>query len=176
MGVIPTNQPQMPNPMNNLLHASIPILLLTLAAAALIACSSPPASDAPAAGDPSTPSGRTLFVTNCAACHGAVGEGQPNWHVRNADGSLPAPPLNGDGHTWHHSDGLLYRIVRDGGAELAVPGFKSVMPAFGETLSHQEIVAVLTYVKSLWTGKASRGISITESQSFASQQDPFPSQ
>ena len=160
--------------MNNLLHASIPILLLTLAA--LIACSSPPETGTPAPNDPAPPSGRTLFVTNCAGCHGAVGEGQPNWHVRNADGSLPAPPLNGDGHTWHHSDGLLYRIVRDGGAELAVPGFKSVMPSFSETLSHQEIVAVLTYVKSLWTDKTSRGISIVESQAFASEQDPFPSQ
>lgn len=165
--------------MNNLIHPSIAAILLitlTLAAAALLACSSPSETGAPAAEDPSPPSGRTLFVTNCAGCHGAVGEGQPNWHVRNADGSLPAPPLNGDGHTWHHSDGLLYRIVRDGGAELAVPGFKSVMPAFSETLTHQEIVAVLTYVKSLWTDKTSRGISIVESQAFASEQDPFPSQ
>ena len=161
--------------MKNLIIFLLPILAITLAAA-LIACSSPPESDSPAAGDPAPPSGRTLFITNCAGCHGVNGEGQPNWHVRNADGTLPAPPLNGDGHTWHHSDGLLYRIVRDGGAELSVPGFKSGMPSLGETLSREEIIAVLTYVKSLWTGKTSRGIEISESQAFASQNDPFPAQ
>ena len=48
------------------------------------------------------------------------------------------------------------------------------MPAFGERLSHDDIVAVLTYVKSLWDDKTSRGISILESQAFASEQDPFP--
>ncbi len=152
------------------------ILLLTLAAAALIACSSPSTSDSSDTEDPSPLSGRTLFVTNCAGCHGVNGEGQPNWHIRNADGTLPAPPLNGDGHTWHHADGLLYRIVSDGGAELSLPGYKSGMPALGETLSREEIIAVLTYVKSLWEDKTSRGISITESQAFASQNDPFPSQ
>ena len=171
----------MPNPNKNPLRSSAAlILMLTLAAATLIACSSTSPNDSSDAEGPapasSTPSGRTLFITNCAGCHGVNGEGQPNWHIRNADGALPAPPLNGDGHTWHHADGLLYRIVRDGGAELSLPGYKSGMPALGETLSHQEIVAVLTYVKSLWESKTSRGISITESQAFASQNDPFPSQ
>lgn len=164
--------------MNNPL---LTITTLILAAAALIACSSSSDGDSPTASAPSTQSspvaqGKVVFAKNCAGCHGVNGEGQPNWHVRNDDGSLPAPPLNGDGHTWHHSDGLLYRIVHDGGVELAVPGYKSLMPTFSEILSHQEIVAVLTYVKILWEGKTSRGISISESQSFASQQDPFPTQ
>ncbi len=154
------------------------ILILTLAAVALWGCSSSQKADSPApqSTSPSAPSGRTLFAANCAGCHGAFGEGQPNWHIRNADGSLPAPPLNGDGHTWHHSDGLLYTIVRDGGAQLSLPGYKTVMPSFNEILSHQEIVAVLTYVKSLWEDKTSRGLSISESQAYASQQDPFPQQ
>lgn len=165
--------------MKNLIIILIAILTITLAT--LIACSSAPEADDLTGNAPSTPTspvaqGKTLFAANCAGCHGVNGQGQPNWHVRNADGSLPAPPLNGDGHTWHHSDGLLYRIVRAGGAEFAAPGFKSLMPAFEEILTHQEIVAVLTYVKSLWEGKTSRGLSITESQAFASQQDPFPSQ
>ena len=157
------------------------VATLTIALATLIACSSPSASNSSGDDVPSTPAdpvaqGKVVFLKNCAGCHGINGQGQPNWHLRKLDGTLPAPPLNGDGHTWHHSDGLLYRIVRDGGAELSVPGFKSGMPPLGETLSHREIVAVLTYVKSLWTGKMSRGISITESQAFASQQDPFPTQ
>ena len=114
---------------------------------------------------------------DCAVCHGVGGEGQPDWHVRKKDGTLP-PPLNGDGHTWHHSDGLLYRIVSQGGVILEdprYPSFKSAMPAFGDRLSHQEIIAVLTYVKSLWGDKTKRGLSIRESQALASEEeDPFP--
>ena len=155
------------------------LIMLAVAAAALIGCSSTPeVEDTSRNGtDPQADpivTGQKVFASNCAACHGAGGVGQSNWHIRKADGTLPAPPLNGEGHTWHHGDGLLYRIVSEGGAALEAPGLKSVMPAFGERLSHQEIVAVLTYVKSHWEGKMSRGLFISESQAFASQQDPFP--
>ena len=54
------------------------------------------------------------------------------------------------------------------------PGFKSAMPAFGDRLSHEQIIEVLTYVKSLWGDKTSRGLSIVESQALVSEQDPFP--
>ena len=87
-----------------------------------------------------------MFAANCATCHGAGGEGQANWHIEKDDGTLPPPPLNGDGHTWHHGDGLLYRVVSKGGQEFEDPrfsSFKSAMPAFGDRLSHDEIVAVL---------------------------------
>ena len=120
--------------------------------------------------------GREVYAANCAACHGAAGEGQPDWHVKKADGTLPAPPLNGDGHTWHHADGELYRVVSEGGQILEDPGldFTSAMPGFGGQLSRSEIVAVLTYVKSLWGDKESRGLSIVESQALVSERDPFP--
>ena len=121
--------------------------------------------------------GQTTFAANCAVCHGAHGEGQPDWHIKKEDGTLPAPPLNGDGHTWHHGDGLLYRTVSQGGAIFEDPAyatFKSGMPAFGDTLTHQEIVAVITYVKSLWGDKTKLGNSIRESQQLISEEDPFP--
>ena len=92
--------------------------------------------------------------------------------------SLPAPPLNGDGHTWHHADGLLYRIVSQGGQlweDPSLPQFKSGMPAFEEQLSHEEIIAVIEYVKSLWADKEIRGVSILEHQTLMSETDPFPS-
>ena len=52
--------------------------------------------------------------------------------------------------------------------------FKSAMPAFGDRLSHEEIVGVLTYTKGLWGDKRKRGLSIRESQALVSEQDPFP--
>ena len=147
-----------------------------MAVVSVLACSSQP-GDTAVPSDPTVRSGQQVFASICAACHGIGGEGQEDWHVPKEDGTLPAPPLNGDGHTWHHGDGLLYQIVSQGGKSLespSVPNFKSAMPAFGDLLSHEEIIAVLTYVKSLWDDKTKRGISIVESQARASELDPFP--
>ncbi|MCE2470015.1 MAG: cytochrome c [Dehalococcoidia bacterium] len=142
--------------------------VLLLASALLAACSSSGRGEAPTPGGAQAiPTGAELFAANCAVCHGASGEGQPNWHIRKPDGTLPASPLNGDGHTWHHADGLLYRIVSGGGKTLedpAYPSFKSAMPAFGDRLSRDEIVAVLTYIKSLWANKTKREMSTGVSQ------------
>ena len=156
--------------------------LAALALALVAACSSSPVEDVQPRGESSstTPASRTgqeIFATVCAACHGAEGQGQPDWHVANDDGTLPAPPLNGDGHTWHHADGFLYRIVSGGGKIMEdpnLPNFKSAMPEFGEQLSHEEIVETLTYVKSLWGIKTSRNVSIREWQAELSKTDPFP--
>ena len=113
-------------------------------------------------------SGRATYQINCAQCHGANAEGQPYWLQRNPDGTLKAPPHDATGHTWHHSAGLLFRIVQDGGKIYETPGFKSNMPAFGDRLSSDEIRAVITYFKSLW-GPEERSF-----QSEVSQRDPFP--
>ena len=48
--------------------------------------------------------GRQLFLKNCTVCHGINGEGAPDWQKRGADGTYPAPPLNGTGHAWHEID------------------------------------------------------------------------
>ncbi len=94
--------------------------------------------------------GRTVYAERCAACHGAHLEGQPDWRVRKPDGKLPAPPHDIHGHTWHHPDEELFRIVKDGVAALAPPGYKTDMAGFGGTLSDNEIWAVLAYIKSTW--------------------------
>ena len=115
----------------------------------------PPSTNTPARGTAATLGERT-FQANCAVCHGAGGEGQSDWDVKKEDGTLPVQPLNGDGHTWHHGDGSLYTYVSWGGAFYESPDIlssKSGIPAFGEVLSHDEIVAVLEYVKSLWGEK-----------------------
>ena len=93
--------------------------------------------------------GQALYAANCAACHGANLEGQPDWKRRLDNGRMPAPPHDASGHTWHHPDQDLLVIVRDGLSAI-VPGYKSDMPAFGGSLTDEEIGAVLAYMKSTW--------------------------
>jgi mono/diheme cytochrome c family protein len=94
--------------------------------------------------------GKTAYAARCAECHGPNLEGEPNWRTPHADGSLPAPPHDASGHTWHHADQVLFGITRDGGASVAPPGFPSRMPAFKGQLTEREIWAALAYIKSTW--------------------------
>ena len=112
--------------------------------------------------------GKALYQANCASCHGVRGEGQPEWKTKKPDGLYPAPPQDASGHTWHHADGLLFSIVREGGQVAGPSGFKSGMPAFGGTLSDAQVRATLEYIKTLW-GPAER-----KSQSELSLRDPYP--
>jgi mono/diheme cytochrome c family protein len=108
--------------------------------------------------------GRGVYATHCASCHGANLEGQPNWHERQPNGRLPAPPHDVSGHTWHHPDRVLFDITRQGIAAHAPKGYESDMPAFDRTLSDAEIWAVLAYIKSRWPPE------IRERQARLSQQ------
>jgi mono/diheme cytochrome c family protein len=94
--------------------------------------------------------GKQIYVTQCATCHGMTLEGQPNWRERLPNGKLPAPPHDKSGHTWHHSDALLFDIVKNGIEGHAPPGYQSDMPAFGARLTDAEIWSVLAYIKSTW--------------------------
>lgn len=151
------------------------LLLVAVASGAAAGCGTgePSADEAAAlpAGEAGQRSGTQIFAAVCATCHGEQGEGANDWKVRGEDGRLPPPPLNGDGHTWHHADGVLYRIVRDGGATF---GAGSNMPAFGETLTREEIIAVLEYIKTLWAGKTQDGLAIGDAQRQISEADPYP--
>lgn len=89
--------------------------------------------------------GEELYEQNCAACHGAKGEGDENWRERNEDGTRPPPPLNGTGHTWHHPYWQLKDFIRYGGEPHG-----GVMPAFGDELSEEEIEAIIAWFQSLW--------------------------
>lgn len=94
--------------------------------------------------------GRQIYADRCASCHGADLEGQPDWRRPLPSGRLPAPPHDASGHTWHHSDEILFHIVRDGTAALVGGGYQSDMPGFGEVLTDAEIRAVLDYIRSTW--------------------------
>ena len=95
--------------------------------------------------------GAEIYAAACASCHGVDLEGQPNWRSRNADGRLPAPPHDASGHTWHHDATALFQLTKVGVAEMiGDPDYASDMPAFADTLTDAEIVAVLSYIKSTW--------------------------
>ena len=94
--------------------------------------------------------GEALYQLHCASCHGANLEGQPNWRERDEDGMLPAPPHDATGHTWHHTDALLFDVTKYGSTAVVGDDYMSNMPGFGETMSDAEIWAVLAYIKSTW--------------------------
>src|SRR3546814_19261548 len=91
-------------------------------------------------------------VGSSGLCHGATLQGQANWRERMPNGKLPAPPHDKTGHTWHHPDAMLVDIVKNGlvPGKTAPAGYVSDMPAYRDILSDQEIIAVLTYIKSSW--------------------------
>jgi mono/diheme cytochrome c family protein len=96
--------------------------------------------------------GKIIYLQHCATCHGMKLEGQPNWRERMPNGRMPAPPHDESGHTWHHSDRVLFGITKQGLTPPYAPaGYQSDMPAFAGTLSDNEIRAVLAYIKSHWT-------------------------
>ena len=97
--------------------------------------------------------GGRVYLEYCASCHGQRGEGQPNWERPNAQGELPAPPHDAEGHTWKHADGVLYRMVRDGWRDPFNKTRQLTMPAFGDQLSPGQIRAVITYLKTFWTAE-----------------------
>lgn len=100
--------------------------------------------------------GRRVYHAQCAACHGAKLEGQPNWRTRLANGRLPAPPHDISGHTWHHPDAVLFDIVKNGlvPGVTAPPRYESDMPAYAGILSDDEIRASLAYIKTYWPKQA----------------------
>ncbi|MDX1619054.1 MAG: cytochrome c [Balneolaceae bacterium] len=93
--------------------------------------------------------GREVFQTHCTSCHGAKAQGiVKDWRQRNPDGSFPPPPLDGSAHAWHHPMEVLVRQINEGGIKLG-----GTMPAFGDSLSHGEVIAAIAYFQSFWDGQ-----------------------
>ena len=76
-----------------------------------------------------------MYADNCSACHGPV----------NGPTVLDSAPIHSDaGHTWHHPDRLLRQWILD------KPPLATLMPAFRGTLSDEQVMQVLAYIKSQW--------------------------
>lgn len=99
-----------------------------------------------------TSRGDLLYAQYCAACHGAELEGQTaDWRTPGGDGKLPAPPHDASGHTWHHPDPLLFDITKYGVAAAAgLERYESAMPIYEDILPDQDIIAILSFIKSTW--------------------------
>jgi mono/diheme cytochrome c family protein len=84
--------------------------------------------------------GEQFYRTNCASCHGAEGMGDGP----AAKALDPKPkPLAQEGDL---SDAYLYWRIAEGGA---LPPFRSVMPAWKNFLSEEQIWQVVTYLRTL---------------------------
>jgi mono/diheme cytochrome c family protein len=90
--------------------------------------------------------GQKLYQANCAQCHGKQGQGAKDWRQPDENGKNLAPPLNGSGHTWHHSSKALTNVIRNGTAKIG-----GNMPAWKEKLSNSEIKLILTWIKAQWS-------------------------
>ena len=97
--------------------------------------------------------GQGIYTKHCASCHGVDLAGEPDWKTPKMSGRLPAPPHNESGHSWHHDTASLFNVTKYGPQYVAGDKYESDMPAFEKTLSDDEILAVLSYIKSTWPEK-----------------------
>jgi mono/diheme cytochrome c family protein len=97
--------------------------------------------------------GKTVYDSQCASCHGAQGRGAPP----------PFPPLAGNQSIQMESAVNPIRMVLNGGYPPGTAGnpMPYGMPPFAQTLSDDEVAAVVTYIRSAW---GNRGTAISARQ------------
>jgi mono/diheme cytochrome c family protein len=89
--------------------------------------------------------GAAVFAANCATCHGQHGSPDPDSALVKALGVVPAD-FSDTLFNSREGEGEWKLVATHGGAAL---GFSEVMPAFGGTLSEEDIDNVLAYIKTL---------------------------
>ena len=99
--------------------------------------------------------GGSVFQTNCAVCHGALGAGDGPMAERLQVAGYGGSPANltAGGATVKKSDGEVYLIVTNGFAgTYGLPANSFVMPPFGKLLAAEERWALVHYIRSLQGG------------------------
>jgi mono/diheme cytochrome c family protein len=91
--------------------------------------------------------GKTVYAAHCANCHAADGRGMPPDY----------PPLAGNPSIQMQSAVNPIRMVLNGGFP---PGTKANpmpygMPPFAQSLSDDEVAAVVTYIRAAWGNRGS---------------------
>jgi mono/diheme cytochrome c family protein len=94
--------------------------------------------------------GKTVYDAQCATCHGVQGEGKPPHY----------PPLAGNQSIQMGSAVNPIRMVLNGGYPPGTEGnpMPYGMPPFAQSLSDEEVAAVVTYARTAW---GNRGAAIT---------------
>ncbi len=114
---------------------------------ALGACAK--SSDSSSAGASATPLsvGGKVYQTNCSSCHQTNGQGVPGTF----------PPLAGNDVVVGDASKVIH-IVKyglTGKITVGANSYGGIMPAWGPTLSNDDIAQAITYIRSSWGNKAS---------------------
>jgi mono/diheme cytochrome c family protein len=103
----------------------------------------------PISTNPKLTEGAAIYFNQCAACHGAQGQGIVGLF----------PRLAGDPVAQQQQATSLIRVVLEGARAVATPGAPTgpAMPSFAWRLSDDDVAAVLTYIRNAW-GNAAPGV------------------
>ena len=129
---------------------AIPVAALLGAAAYVVLGAAAPTTSIPYRDAAHVEAGAKVYEAQCAACHGVQLEGAALWQYPDVEGYMPAPPLDGSGHTHDHSDLILFQTVKFGPETTVCTNRRSRMGGYSDVLSDEEIVAVLAFIKSTW--------------------------
>lgn len=99
----------------------------------------------------SVQAGRSLYVANCAACHGVDGRGGGP----QAGTTAVRPPSLVSGHLNAHTDGDIYYWITNG-----LPGG---MPVWGQKLTDTERWELVDYLRSINGGQPAAGTNGVDS-------------
>lgn len=98
--------------------------------------------------------GKSLYLANCAFCHGDNLEGKPGWDGRYPGGGRPALPLDGETAITRLSDQDIMDVTKYGGQPFSPADYRNDMPGFEMQLSDADIWAIVAFIKSRWSDDA----------------------